>query len=429
MRIRVLAVLILVSAATLTLSLIRGQERSGQPASPPSSVTAELPVVHTPQTEKKAAASPAPARDLSALSDLQKQMLLTAQRGADWMYRMHGVKGRFLNGYLPALKQEVEGDHYLRQAGAALALARAARFTGEERYTARATQTVLALLEDTATDGKDSTVRSTVLSPALVNRLGAAGLLVLAINELPAPQVDLLEKSEQLCNYIRKQARPDGSLTYRDGKGEDDGINEYPGAALCALVHSLRHRPAGWKVELVKKALPYYRHWWKEHRSMSMVPWLSAACAEAYLHTHDRACADFVCAMNDWLCGLQYSQLEPRRMLWFGGFKSFEDGRPVESMPTVACAACAEALVEACRVARERGDLSRFQQYSEAVERCLQFLATLQYTDAGTLHFADWYRPKLVGAFHASHSDGNLRLDYTQHAVSALFGYLEHVTR
>jgi hypothetical protein len=362
-------------------------------------------------------------------------MLLTAQRGADWLYRMNGVKGRFLPGYLPDLKQELEGDSYLRQVGAALALARAARFTGEPRYTARATQAVLALLDDTAQDSADPTVRFVKLPPALVNRLGAAGLLVLAINDLPAPQSDLLDRSEQLCNYIRKQARPDGSLAYHDAparsasEGNDEGVNLYPGAALCALARSARHRPAEWKLDLVKKSLAFYRQWWKKHRGTTIVPFLSAAYAETYLRTKDRACGDFVCEMNDWLCGLQYSQLQPRRMLWYGGFMSYEAGAPVESPPTVACAACAEGVAEACRVARENGDLTRFQRYSETVERCLQFLATLQYTEAGTQHFADWYRPRLVGAFHASHTDGNLRIDYTQHAVSALVSYLEHVPR
>ena len=37
---------------------------------------------------------------------------------ADWLARMHGIKGRFLPGYLPALKQELEGDNLMRQASA-----------------------------------------------------------------------------------------------------------------------------------------------------------------------------------------------------------------------------------------------------------------------------------------------------------------------
>src|SRR4029078_8062528 len=124
---------------------------------------------------------------------LQRQMLLSAQCGADWLYRMNGVKGRFLYGYLPALEAEMEGDHLLRQAGAACALARAARFTGEERYAVRATQAILAPLAETAVDARDPQVRSTAFPPTAVTRLGAPGLLLLAINELPAPQADLLD--------------------------------------------------------------------------------------------------------------------------------------------------------------------------------------------------------------------------------------------
>jgi hypothetical protein len=366
-----------------------------------------------------------PSRDLSHLTPLQQQMLLTAQRGADWIFRMHGVKGRFIPGYLPALKQEMEGDHFLRQAGAAYALARAARFGGEERYAVRATQAILALLDDTMLDTRDSTARHTAMPPIAVNRLASAALLVLAICELPTPQKDLLEQAEQLCNHIHKQAQPSGALGFHDK--DDEESEGYPGLALHAVLLSHKHRPASWKLDVARKALPHYRTWWKDHKSLSFVPAGVAACSEAYLATREKPFADFAFEMADWLCGLQYTQIEPKRMLWYGGFMSCHDGRAVETPPTVDSACCAEGLVEACRVAREVGDVARHQRYSEALERCLQFLATLQYTDAGTQHFAAWYRPRIVGAFHPSHQDGNLRIDYTQHAVTALYGYLEQV--
>ncbi|MBY0232288.1 MAG: hypothetical protein K2W96_23675, partial [Gemmataceae bacterium] len=84
---------------------------------------------------------------------------------------------------------------------------------------------------------------------------------------------------------------------------------------------------------------------------------------------------------------------------------------------------------EACRCAREAGDAARHQRYAEAADRAVQFLATLQYTDAGTQHFAPWFRPRIVGAFHASPTDGNLRLDHTAWAVSACIGHAEHGIR
>jgi hypothetical protein len=432
-----LALLVLTAAAFATWSLTHGQDpASSQP--PRSAPVPTAPAATQPPTASAASLipgeKPGSARDLSRLTPLQQQMYFGAQRGADWLFRLNRTDGRFVYGYLPAVSAVMEGDHYLRQAGAAYALARAARFTNEERYVARATQAVLTLLGDTVPDGKDPQVRTTSLPQAVVNRLAAAGLLVLAINELPAPQDDLLQQSEQLCSYIRRMQRADGSLCYTDDledpraeAADPEGINSYPGAALCGLIHSQRSRPAPWKTELVRKALGYYRPWWQSHKNMAFVPWQTAAFAEAFAQTREQAFADYVNEMNDWICTLQYDRLEPRHPTWVGGFMSWQDGRAVETAPQVSSASFAESLADACRVARTTGDLQRFRHYSEALERCLQFLMTLQYTDANTQHFAAWYRPRLVGGFHASDQDGNLRIDYTQNAVCAMVQYLTAV--
>jgi hypothetical protein len=416
-------------------SLSQGQT----PPPPPSPDAAPPPAPPLPRLsfEAPAARPAAPGLDVAALNPLQKQMYLSAQRGGDWLFRANRQDGRFVYGHLPAVNCPMEGDHYLRQVGAAFALARSARLTGNERHMARARQAVLALLGDTAVDPAHPQVRSTALPSVVVNRLASAGLLVLAINELDAPQKDLLDQSEQLCNYIRRRQRPDGSLDYADGPPETrtpapedpEGINYYPGEALYGLMRSQRHRPAPWKTELARKAVAFYHPWWRQHKNMAFVPWQTAAYAEAYLLTKDKAFADCVFEMSDWVCGLQYDRLDPRHPLRVGGFMGYADGKPVEAPPQVSSAAYAEGLAEACRVAREAADLSRHRRYTEALERCLQFLTTLQYTEANTQHYAAWYRPQLVGGFHASDQDGNLRVDYTQHAVCAMAHYLTHVAR
>jgi hypothetical protein len=426
-----IAFLSLALAGFATWSLLRGQPPTGlrlEPIAPPARPAPPAAPPPSVAPAPTPAAVPAAGRDLAKLSPLQRQMYLSVLSGADWLHRANREDGRFVSGYLPAVNLVMEGDHYLRQAGAALALARAARFTADKNYTARATQAVLTLLSDTTNDPREPDVRYTALPSAVINRLAAAGLLVLAINELPAPQDDLLKQSEQLCNYIRKQQQPDGSLAYADGAEDPDGINSYPGAALYGLMHSQQYRPAAWKTDVVRKALAYYRPWWQAHKSMAFVPWQTAAYAEAFLLTKEQPFADCVHEMSDWLCGLQYERLDPRRPFWVGGFMSYADGKQVEAAPDIASAACAEALAEACRVARETGDLLHYRRYSEALERSLQFLTTLQYTEATTQHFADWYRQKLAGGFHASDKDGNLRIDYTQHAVCALIQYLTYVS-
>lgn len=404
----------------VTLSLTHGQDKA-------------LPLV-PPKTSSSWA-----KLDQAPLTPLQKQMHLTALRCADWLASMNAVNGRFLYGWVTALRTPLEGDHYLRQVEAALALAHTARFSGEERYNALASQAVLSLLAETMTDPSDPQLRYTALPSIVINRLGAAALLVLVINELPAPQKDqkdLLDQSEQLCNYIRKQARPDGSLCCGDllpdgktGPEEADAVLTYPGQALCALMRSQRYRPAPWKTELVRKALRYYAPWWRQNKSMAFVAWQSAAYTEAYLQTKEQPFADFVFEMNDWLCSLQYEQLDNRQQLWLGGFMSWHNGKPVQTPPRIDSAEYAESLAHACRVAREAADPARHKRYSDAVERALQYLTTLQYTDANTQHFEESYRTRLVGGFHASHQDGNLRIDHAQHALSVLVLYLEEIGR
>jgi hypothetical protein len=407
----------------LLLSLSRGQDRSASPAG-------AFPVPPAPG----ATTAERPLHDVSKLSPLQQQMYLSAQHGAEWLARTNRADGHFDNGYVPALRVLLEGDHYLRQAGAAFALARAARYTGDESLTAIARQAVLTLLLHTGPDADDAHVRHTSLPSAVVNRLGAAGLLVQAINEVPAPGDDLLEQSEELCAFIRKQQRADGSLCYSDTPGnpptaasDPDGINHYPGAALYGLMLSQRHRPAAWKTDVVRKALSYYQPWWRGHKTLALIPYQTAAYAEAYVLTKEQAFADCVTEMNDWLCGFQYVQIDASHPLWLGGFMGWADGKPAVGAPQVGSAAYAESLTEACRVARQAGDLARYRRYSDAVERCLQFLVTLQYTEANTRHFADWYRPIVLGGFYGAHQDGTLRLDYTQHAVCAMVQYLMYV--
>jgi hypothetical protein len=420
--------LILSAASVAALSLSQGQERpparQEQVATSPTIIPAVAKLV-----EER------PTRDLSKLPLLQQQMYLSARRGAEWLVRWNRPDGRFVYGCLPALQKALEGDHYLRQVGAAFALARAARLTGEERYAAIARQALLTLLLETALDPQSPGVRSTALPSVAVNRLATAGLLVLAIHELPTPGADLLEQSEQLCAFIRRQQRADGSLNYGDSpddtgaETEDpEGINYYPGEALYGLMRSQVHQPATWKTDVVRKALSYYRPWWRSHKNMALVPWQTAAYTEAYMRTKDSAFAEAVYEMNDWIVDLQYVLFDPRHPLWLGGFMAWADGKAVAAPPQISSAVYAEGLGEACRVARQTGDLSRYQRYREALERCLQFLATLQYTEANTRHFADWYKPTLLGAFYASHQDGNLRIDYTQHALCAMAQYLTYAS-
>src|SRR5262249_3173262 len=136
---------------------------------------------------------------------------------------------------------------------------------------------------------------------------------------------------------------------------------------------------------------------------------------------------DCVTEMTDWLCTLQYEQIDPRQVHWHGGFMGWADGRPALVAPGISSASCAEGLAEACRVARAVGDVQRHPRYRQTLGGCLKFLTALQSTEVNAPHFAEWYRPEILGGFYASPQDGSLRIDYAQHAVCALVQYLSCV--
>jgi hypothetical protein len=355
------------------------------------------------------------------LSPAQQQLLLTARRGADWLARMHDPKGRFLPGYLPALQRASEGDNLVRQAAAAAGLARASRSLKEEGYAVRAAQTILTLLEDTVVDPTDKNARLIDTPGDAVTRAVMAAALILAIHELPNPPSDLVEKAEQMCNTLRKLPSTEGKL------GEADPTSA--GMVLWALAKSHVRTPAAWKPVVVAKSLAYYRSQWEKNRQLQAVRPLTAACVELHLATKDKTAATFAFEIQDWVTGLQYTKLDGRRLGWYGGFMSWQDGRLVESEPDAGTGALAAGLADAMRLTREVGDVQRHQNYAAALEQAVQFLGSLQYTEAGTQHFAVWYRPKVVGGFHQSLSNGDLRIDHTADALAAVMGFAEHLAR
>ncbi len=360
--------------------------------------------------------------DQTKLTIGQRHFYLSAQRGMEWLQRANKLDGRFQAGIIPALGQRLEGDNYLHQAGAAFALAKAAKFYNNERAAALASQALLTLLLETSVDPKEARVRS--VPNHLANPVAAAGTLLAAIHELPAPAPDLLEQADQLANFLYQQIQADGSLK---GAAAAEAMQNCAGPALYGIIHSQALRPAPWKLDTLRKGRAYYHAYWQQHKNMPMASWHGAAYTEAYFVTKEVGFANVVFELNDWLLGLQYGQGEPGRGTWAGGFQTWANGKASAQAPDIGSAGALVSLTAGCRLAKDVGDVQHYQRYRTALESGLQFLTTLQYTEANTQHFADWYRPALVGGFHASGLDGNLRLDYSVQSLTALVEYLRYV--
>lgn len=386
----------------------------------------------TPAAAAGPARKPAPFdrfRKYDELPDATRELVLAAQGGMEWLSRdhIHQRNGRFVAGINPALGRFAEDDNFIRQAVGAFALARAARLTGEEKYAVRAAQTILSLLAEAPKDPANSTIRKPVAPSMLCNRVGSAAHLAMAIYELPDAAPELVQCGEELCQYLRGCCQPDGSVRCSEpgDPGEVDA-SSYAGPVLAALAMSQRVAPAKWKPETVASGLAHYRKQFRSAPSPHIIPWMTAAAVEAHLQSKDSAAAEFAFEMADWLRKLQYDGSDRPRAAWRGGFPAVVDGQVAQTPPTIETASYAMALADACRLIRQmdRPDASRYDQYRAALGRALQFVTTLQYGEENTQHFAAHFRPALVGAFHPSAADGNLRTDHTAAAVAALSQFL-----
>lgn len=426
MRQRIILGLALLSMVTLvgvaTYTLTPGQSPASKPTGPIRPAVYHAPADGPAATKTQARP---PLHDLSKMSAPTRRIYLSARAGAEWMLRAdNSATGRFLAGWNPALGVPLETDSYLHQCGATYALAKAARYFGDERYLMKARQAILSLLVETGTDPNDAACRCTTLPTIVVNPLAAAGLLLMAIHELQSPAEELLKSGEELAQFIRKQQQPDGSFRVGErGTLDAEAVRIYPGMALYGLMMSQRNRPASWKREAALKAIQHYHAQWRSNPSLAAGAWLTLAAAECYVQGHDQKLADRVFEMSDWACEQQYGQ-NSTNPKWLGGFMAHENGKRVLSAPRIDCAVNLEALAAACLVTRHVPDAQRYAKYREALGMGAEFLVGLQFGESNTLHFSHGYRAAVIGGFHPSHNDGNLRIDYNRHAVCALIQYI-----
>jgi len=365
---------------------------------------------------------------LNAFPAATQTAVRSAVLGSNWLARMSQPNGRFQFGHRPSLRQAMEGDHDLMQAKAALAMAQAARFTGNERQAALAGQAILVLLAATKPDPADPNVRIPLEPSQVCNRVGFAAVLALAIFELPGADAKLAADGERLVEFIHRNLKTDGSVHYIDSpadsalKLDPAGANEHPGFALQAIAASNRLKPAAWKTDAMKKGLDHYRAFFKSQPHPMLATTLAPAFAECFAQTKWNDAAAAVLEMNDWLLGLQYASGDARHPAWAGGFKPSSKG---EAEPGFECGWQLQSLAAGYRVLRLNPDLARAERYKQAMADAVGFLAGLQYAESNTRHFEDNYRAgTLIGGVHLSPTDGNLRIDATAAAVTGLLKWL-----
>ena len=409
MRRRFVVVTALVSAGLLA----HGQE---PPRLLPSSITgARTPPDPTVRPASDTQAPPAAPitrfHDPRAFPPETVVTLTGAKAAAEWLWRMNQPDGRFLPGLHPTTRSLVAVDDDVQQAVAALALAEAARFTGDDRYAARATQATMTLLARTRPDATDPTRRVPMSDR---NRVGVAALLVLTVIQLPEAGPTLLRQADELCTYLRSQCQPDGSVQV--GVGDDVAS---VGLAVQAIVLSNRVKPESWKRDSVSKAVGFYRSALKGRPDPRLAATLIPGCVDFALQPNgDRSTMTAVFEWADTLCEQQVVRIDPRNPAWTGGFRLTADGGP-----THESAVAVVALAHAAKLTRHVPDLTRFHRYRASAVAGLTFVGNLQHADE--THRDGFETRYLAGGVRVSPADPTIRAEAAAHFARAGLAFLQ----
>ncbi len=345
---------------------------------------------------------------------------------ADWCTRMSKSDGRFMGGVDPALGRELQGSDFA-QACAALALSRAAKFTGDEKAAATAAQACLSLLTLTKPDATDPAMRVPTITADRGNKVGFAAVLATAVYDLPTPDAKLVAEADKLCKFLYTRLRSDGSVHYTEGEGsptktDPEGVNTIPGLCLQALMASDRVTPDAWKRDALARGVKFYREVFKASPTPDLCGSLLPAVCDYALRVKDAKDATaFAFDMADWLCDRQYTAADARNLRWVGAFKPATGDEPTAR----ACGGL-EGLCAAVTLTTQVPDGTRFARYRKAARDGLAFARSLQFGPAGGAHFTPEFRAKyLDGGAHGSPTDGMLRCEHTAGLLCCQLRYLE----
>jgi len=328
--------------------------------------------------------------------------------GADYLLRAQRPDGGFVYEY-DASKDEYSGaDHIVRQLATTWMLAQLIPRYGAPYREAvtRGVPYIYARLRRASVDD-DRVVVSDDVHGTLLGSLAFALLTFLATED-----DGVKDLARDLAETILSLQREDGGFhTELPAATRADAEDFFPGEAMLALMYLHARYPDPRYPDALCRALPYYRAYFRRRPSSAFVTWQLAAYARLFGVTGDRAHADFAFELADSIVPLQHVGADVPYPDYVGGYRS-------RGAPGIPSATFNEGVLEAYDLAQRTGDRERAARYQRAGLLAALFTLRLQVTDANAYYMR---RPdRALGAFRMSLTDGALRIDHTQHALSSL---------
>jgi len=218
---------------------------------------------------------------------------------------------------------------------------------------------------------------------------------------------------EKFANFIVSQQRNDGAFAGIYGKKEENLY--YSGEAFYALAMAYDMLEKKEYLKAIEDALEFYWSSDYDYDDSAFIPWASSGCAKWFRLTDDDKFLDFCFEMTDIQIARQYlvDELDDLGNSIYGCING----------PTVNTGVYLEGIGDALRVAKSEEDNKRINNYYNCLKAGIEWVLSLQFRKEKQLG-----RPqRAFGGFHRGFDVDDaylIRIDYTQHAISALLRVL-----
>jgi prenyltransferase beta subunit len=370
------------------------------------------------QNNNDASIFPASTR-IELKTDLSKAMHDSIISGGDFLVRMQNQDGSYQYEYYPEIDSYSMDNNILRHTGVVYSLVLLYEYSHETRYLESAKKGADFLLQHLE-HIDDNTAYIFHDDDA---KLGGAGLAVVALVELETVEKTgkYLDTIKDLTNFILFLQEDTGKYKsyyiYNGEYGSSEDSYIYPGEAMLALVRAYTLFEDQRYLESLERAYVYYNIAFKQDPTTEFTPWTAQAFVRLYEISPKQKYANFVFAMEDWLTSQQYLDNAPRAE-YLGAYGTM-------SVPSITAGVRSEGVSDAYLLAKKLGYEEKAERYKQSILLASNFLMKLQHTEGNTKAYRN---PEVsIGAFVYKVGDTAARVDYTQHAISAMIKTLTYI--
>ncbi|MHA1437309.1 MAG: hypothetical protein ACTSPD_07000 [Promethearchaeota archaeon] len=222
---------------------------------------------------------------------------------------------------------------------------------------------------------------------------------------------------EKYANFIVSRQRDDGAYAGSYESNEEELYYSAEAFFALALAYDVLENEK--YLKSIEKAIDYY---WSEdydYLNSAFIPWASSGCVKWYEITKNEDFLDFCFEMTDVQILRQHlvNDTDELGNYLYGYIKN----------PTVNTGVYLEGIGDALRIAKEVNDSIRIQKYHDTLKAGIEWVLSLQFRKPSQLACPN----RGFGGFHRGFTVDDaylIRIDYNQHAISAILRVLREFT-